>query len=296
VTRSAAAGSKIPWWPTAVACPSWSEPAGQLGTGQVAAGLDIRWVEQPATGRARSADGRHRRQRANRSETLSYRHELLRLLLPTIVLPQGFFTAAEVEISEASEQVQVSVSGQVFLEHLGGAPAMLPAQRMQARLEFDTQQFPWRVPPVRIQLEPRPLTALRPSPMTGVDPREDGVMIIGSGAMRVSGRKRFDLRPLDLIGKVPTVQVRCSVAVAGTDRRLELVAKLDRVRRRDGLGKYCGRSPNRRKTHGHLTKLDSNKAKNGQKEDVWSGELRSAPQDGPARLSRSCSSTVGRAT
>jgi hypothetical protein len=155
----------------------------------------------------------------------AHRHELLRLLLPAITLPRASPIRAWIAVDAKEQEALLRLSMSVFLEHSGGVTTMLPAHRMQARLDFDTQHFPSNLPPIRIRMEP-----LLSGPIAhGVEAGTDGVRITDSGVLSVWGNTNIDPDWLDLLSQVPAVSARCSFAVAGTNRPLELGATLHRT-------------------------------------------------------------------
>jgi hypothetical protein len=156
------------------------------------------------------------------------RHDLLRMLAPVVTVPQAFPIEASLRITQFSEQETVGpmLEATVFLEHLGDGTIMLPAHQMWARVEFDTRSFPYDLPPIDGLISQR--GEGQPKSF-GVQQTRDGVVVSGPGSLDVLGRWKIEADDFHLISQVPSLQVRLSFGVAGTDRRVELLATLYRT-------------------------------------------------------------------
>ena len=140
----------------------------------------------------KNGQGRDVPMRDGTSTRSAYRHELLRLLLPTVGLPRalvlnaGFGVTWQAARAEQKDNYRtfhareegVSFHGRagIFIEHRGAEFAMLPAHGMRGTVFFDGEGFP-------VDLDPlTPGDNAAPPSVHGVEVRHDGIVVTGPGA------------------------------------------------------------------------------------------------------------------
>jgi hypothetical protein len=157
------------------------------------------------------------------------RHDLIRMLAPVVAVPQATPIRASVRILilDAHENYHPSLDATVFFEHSGAVPVLLPAHQMWARVDFDTRHLASDLPPIQMPMSHSGETT-DPEPF-GVQQTRDGVVVTGPGSAVVVGSASIKAENLPLLKQVTSLQVRLSFGVAGTDRRVELLATLYRT-------------------------------------------------------------------
>ena len=217
------------------AAPEMFDVTVHLGEGRTVTALAFMTDQVPYVVTAGGEEGRVEREvpvRAGTRTRSAYRHELLRMLFPSISIPQSFITAAVLQGSYEEEDPprgRLSLWMRLFFEFPGGTTTMLPANRMQARLDFDVESLAMPASDsVRMFFETGEYST---SPKTfGVQGRSDGIVITGPGATDITAETSIDPAWYNRIYRVRTVQMRCSLGIAGSDRRLQLSAILRRGR------------------------------------------------------------------
>jgi hypothetical protein len=63
----------------------------------------------------------------------------------------------------------------------------------------------------------------------GIQERHDGVMISDSGSLDITGSAAIEAQDVEQLSQVNPLQARLSFGVAGTDRRIEVLATLYRT-------------------------------------------------------------------
>ncbi|CAN5522549.1 hypothetical protein BH09ACT4_BH09ACT4_16720 [soil metagenome] len=158
--------------------------------------------------------------RAGTRTRSAHRHELLRLLYPTVQVPQLSAVGGRVSLGSSAyggdEQrvVDLDLWLQLFVEHVQPEPAFLPAHMCRATL-LGTRHpkqsgIYWDTSDQYSQ--------------GGILRRSDGLEVFGSGATHVRASWKFNASQVSRLGARDDWKVALSFAVAGTDRhaRLEL--------------------------------------------------------------------------
>lgn len=156
------------------------------------------------------------------------RHDLIRMLAPMVTIPQASPVRLHARIIafDEHETYPLMLEATVFVEHSGGGAVLLPAHRMWARVESDTRHFPFDLPPIDMSISHTGETTSEPF---GIQQNRDGFLVLGSGSLDVLGQGRIRAEDIHLLRQVASLQVRLSFGVAGTDRRIEVLATLYRT-------------------------------------------------------------------
>jgi hypothetical protein len=158
----------------------------------------------------------------------AHRHDLIRMLAPVVTVPQAFPIRVSVWtlVLDKQDDYPLMLEAMVFFEHSGADPVMLPANQMWARVDFDTRHLAVDLPPIDMSISHDGETT--PEPF-GVQETRDGVVVSGAGSLDVRGSARIEAENLPLLKQVTSLQVRLSFGVTGMDRRVELLATLNRT-------------------------------------------------------------------
>jgi hypothetical protein len=166
----------------------------------------------------------------------AYRHELVRLLLPSIGTPAAALLKADFYLNRGvntGTNDAMAWDGYVtcFVEHLGSGPVMLPAHAMQASITYaDTVKEISISPSVPMSPIGRPATPKSAPSAHGAELRTDGVVLTGPAAF-VLRVHLSDLSPGDYEGarEASSIQLSLTLPIAGGNRPIKLNAELSRL-------------------------------------------------------------------
>jgi hypothetical protein len=158
----------------------------------------------------------------------AHRHDLLLMLAPLVKVPKAvpIKVTARADVGGVGETYPFSLEAMLFFEHSGTHPVMLPAHQMWARVEFDTRHLTSDLPLIDMPISHSGMQGSEPF---GVQQTRDGVVVSGPGSLEVYGSARIEPERMGLLIQATPLQARLSFGVAGSDRRVELPARLYRT-------------------------------------------------------------------
>lgn len=164
------------------------------------------------------------------------RDELLRMLVPAAASPDASVLKASVTATiypadrTHPENLMLSGECELYLEHVGPRPVLLPRHRMRGALHVGEEQFVFK---------PDFWKALHdaaPAPDYGIHVRHDGVVATGPGVFS------FNLNiapPMDFVEKLrraETLRLSVSFAIVGHDQPLDLIVTVRRFQYEELVG------------------------------------------------------------
>ncbi len=187
--------------------------------------------------------------RAGTATRAAYRHEIVKMLGPTINLPSITALSAEIFAARrispggpASEETTVQIAGTVwvYIEHLAADFAMIPAHRIEARLSFIDVVLPVSVQTAQSTLrffgkDESPPTR-QPERRFGVDARHDGLLVTGPGRTPMYFSRQVNLEDMEEIATAKSCKITMTLYVDGSDVPVRLVTVADRQDSRNTNG------------------------------------------------------------
>jgi len=174
------------------------------------------------------------------------RHELMRLLLPSINTPQislldadlfGRWRAERPPEKEpgraarpgAPATAYVMGNAYCFVEHIGPGVVMMPTHRMQGRYRIGDWEGALSVKP-RLNSEERPVS------VHGIEVRHEGLVVSGSGAFGLELVGDVPFNRVDELDAVANVHIDLEVEAVGARRPVRLSGELQRHQASAALG------------------------------------------------------------
>lgn len=165
----------------------------------------------------------------------AHRHELIRLLLPSIGTPPSSLLQADMYLNlsvNTGRSDGKAWDGYVtpFIEHMGTGPLMLPAHAMRASIAYgDTVKEVGISPSVPVSPIGRPATPKNPPSTHGAELRTDGVVLTGPAAFPLR-MYLGDVSTADFDEAKAAMVIRLSVtlAIAGSNSPIKLNSELSR--------------------------------------------------------------------
>jgi hypothetical protein len=187
----------------------------------------------------RNGQGRDVPMRDGTSTRSAYRHELLRLLLPSISTPPATLLHAHANVEwraarEASnefgreqraepEYAYISGDFSVFVEFPSAGFATLPTHGMRARLFVADIELPLKVGVHGPGKDARPASAY------GIEIRHDGAVVTGSGSFHAWLSGDLPLAHIAQIEAAESARLELEFDVVGADRPVRCAAELTTV-------------------------------------------------------------------
>lgn len=168
----------------------------------------------------------------------AYRHEILKMLGPTINLPTvsaldaslTVYARERKEPATAEECHRFSGVVHLYLEHLTPNFAMIPTHRIKARLEMAGVDVEADVQTVSVMWFPRSeqKPTPPPPPLYGVDARPDGLLITGSGRTPLYLSGSVAVHDYTTISTATSATIGLALYVDGSEVPLRLVINATR--------------------------------------------------------------------
>jgi hypothetical protein len=182
-----------------------------------------------------SRQGRDVPMRDSTGTRSAHRHELLRLLLPSIGTPPSSLLKADMYLNlgvNTGRADGMAWNGYVtpFIEHIGTGPLMLPAHAMRASIAYgDTVKEVSISPATPMSPLGLPTTPKSPPSAHGAELRTDGVVLTGPAAFALR-MYLGDVSASDYDEVKAAIVIRLSVtlAIAGSNRPIKLNSELSR--------------------------------------------------------------------
>jgi hypothetical protein len=197
----------------------------------------------------KNGQGRDVPMRDGTSTRSAYRHELLRLLLPSVSTPPTQLLAARMQsagdISEGTTRsrspLEWSGSMTCFVEHLNQLPVMIPAHEMYGSLSIgDTSRnvrvTPYAGPVYVGERRPKVVSAY------GAEVRADGIVITGSARITLTLRAAFSREDIVTVSATEAAQLSVHLGVTGSGRSIKLNADMRKQAKDSSDGAHLGRT------------------------------------------------------
>ncbi|WP_143087240.1 hypothetical protein [Geodermatophilus ruber] len=182
----------------------------------------------------KNGQGRDVPMREGTSTRSAYRHELLRLLLPSIGHPPSTLLKVDMWLNSGGNTggaERKSLNGYVtpFVEHMGTSPLMLPTHAMRASIAYgDTVKELSISPSIPTSPigQPRPKS---PASAHGAELRTDGVVLTGPAAFPLQVHlSELLTSDYDEAKAADSIQFSATLPIAGTNRPIKLNGELTR--------------------------------------------------------------------
>ena len=179
----------------------------------------------------KNGQGRDVPMRDGTSTRSAYRHELLRLLLPSIGTPPSTLLKVDMYLSSGLSTGGDGLTGYVtpFVEHMGSGPLMLPTHAMRASIAYgDTVKELSISPAVPMSDfgQPRPKGQVSAH---GAELRTDGVVLTGPAAFALQVYlSKFSTSDYEQAKAADSIRFSATLPIAGTNRPIKLNGELTR--------------------------------------------------------------------
>jgi hypothetical protein len=182
----------------------------------------------------KNGQGRDVPMRDGTSTRSAYRHELLRLLLPSIGTPPSTLLKVDMRLIAGPNTGRAdgkSLNGYVtpFVEHMGTGPLMLPTHAMRASIAYGDTVKELSISPA---VPTSPIGEQRPkSPASahGAELRTDGVVLTGPAAFALQVHlSKLSASDYDEAKAADSIQFSATLPIAGTNRPIKLNGELTR--------------------------------------------------------------------
>jgi hypothetical protein len=173
------------------------------------------------------------------------RRELLRLLLPSVRVPEATMLSGSLSASwRAASDAESSTGGKprpqperawlggnawCFVEHLGADYLMLPSHGMRGRVHVAD----WRAD-LEVTTQPQSKDGARPLSPHGIEVRSDGVLVFGPGQFQIWLQASIPVKGKELFASAHEVRLSLEFDVVGSSRPVRVDGRLARIARSAG--------------------------------------------------------------